>query len=160
MASSVARSVSRRLSVLLLALAANFLAAAPLLAEETTRPGVDTTALLRVTIGLAVVLAVIVALGWLIKRLQGFSQPGTSQLRVLGGVSVGTKERVVLLQVGQQQLLLGVAPGRVQTLHVLDKPLEDAGNRPGVGVPGAGQQSGFQNRLRELMQRQQGKPDA
>ncbi|MCC5810636.1 MAG: flagellar biosynthetic protein FliO [Ectothiorhodospiraceae bacterium] len=160
MAPSVARSVSRRLSVLLLALAANFLAAAPLLAEETTRPGVDTTALLRVTIGLAVVLAVIVALGWLIKRLQGFSQPGTSQLRVLGGVSVGTKERVVLLQVGQQQLLLGVAPGRVQTLHVLDKPLEDAGNRPGVGVPGAGQQSGFQNRLRELMQRQQGKPDA
>ncbi len=153
-------TLRRRLFVLLLVPAANFLAATPLLAEEATRPGVDTTALLRVTVGLAVVLAVIVALGWLIRRLQGFSHHGTSQLRVLGGVSVGTKERVVLLQVGQQQLLLGVAPGRVQTLHVLDKPLEDAGNRPGSGAPGAGQHGGFQNRLRELMQRQPGKPDA
>jgi flagellar protein FliO/FliZ len=36
---------------------------------------------------------------------------------------LGTRERAVLLQVGDQQLVVGVAPGRVQTLHVLDKPL-------------------------------------
>jgi flagellar protein FliO/FliZ len=36
---------------------------------------------------------------------------------------VGQRERVVLIQVGSQQLLLGVAPGRVQTLHVLEEPI-------------------------------------
>ena len=36
---------------------------------------------------------------------------------------MGARERVVLIQVGKQQMLLGVAPGRVQTLHVLDEPL-------------------------------------
>ncbi|WP_172600428.1 FliO/MopB family protein [Sulfurivermis fontis] len=42
---------------------------------------------------------------------------------MLGGVPVGQRERVVLIQVGNKQLLLGVAPGRVQTLHVLDEPI-------------------------------------
>ncbi len=39
---------------------------------------------------------------------------------------MGPRERVVLVQVGKQQLLLGVAPGRIQTLHVLDEPVTDA----------------------------------
>ncbi|MEG7523045.1 MAG: flagellar biosynthetic protein FliO [Chromatiales bacterium] len=40
---------------------------------------------------------------------------------VLGGTSVGPRERVVVVKVDDIRLLLGVAPGRVQTLHVLDQ---------------------------------------
>ena len=36
---------------------------------------------------------------------------------------MGPRERVVLLQVGDTQLLLGVTPGRIQSLHVLDQPV-------------------------------------
>ena len=38
---------------------------------------------------------------------------------------MGPRERVVLLQVGNAQLLLGVTPGRIQSLHVLDEPVSE-----------------------------------
>ena len=47
------------------------------------------------------------------------------QIQVLGGVSLGPRERAVLISVQGQRLLLGVAPGRVQTLHVLGKEEQD-----------------------------------
>ena len=40
-------------------------------------------------------------------------------VRVLGGVSMGPRERVVLLEAAGERLLVGVVPGRIQTLHVL-----------------------------------------
>jgi flagellar protein FliO/FliZ len=43
---------------------------------------------------------------------------------VLADVPLGQKERAVLLKVGATQILLGVAPGRVNTLHVLSEPIE------------------------------------
>jgi flagellar protein FliO/FliZ len=42
------------------------------------------------------------------------------EIAILSGVSLGPRERAVLLRVGNTRLLVGVAPGRVQTLHVLD----------------------------------------
>jgi flagellar protein FliO/FliZ len=71
-----------------------------------------------------VVLGLLVAVAWLLKRSGRLQTAAGGGLRILGGLSMGTRERVVLLQVGETQLLVGVAPGRVQTLHVLDKPLE------------------------------------
>lgn len=70
---------------------------------------------------LALVLLVILALGWLSRRLHRL-QPGRDgrALRVLDVLSVGARERVALVQVGSTQLVLGLAPGRVQTLHVLE----------------------------------------
>ncbi|MEO0421398.1 MAG: flagellar biosynthetic protein FliO [Pseudomonadota bacterium] len=70
---------------------------------------------------LALVLLVIVALGWLSRRLHRL-QPrrGGRALQVLDVLPVGARERVALVQVGSTQLVLGLAPGRVQTLHVLD----------------------------------------
>ncbi len=71
--------------------------------------------------GLSIVLVLIFVCAWLLRRLGQISNVGGSKLRVLGGVSVGARERVVLVQVGNNQLVLGVAPGRVQTLHVVDQ---------------------------------------
>ena len=39
-------------------------------------------------------------------------------------MSMGARERIVLVQVGTKQLLLGIAPGQISTLHVLNEPLE------------------------------------
>jgi flagellar protein FliO/FliZ len=44
-------------------------------------------------------------------------------MRVIAGLPLGARERAVLVQVGNQQILLGVAPGRVQMLHVLESPV-------------------------------------
>ncbi len=68
---------------------------------------------------LALVLAVIVALGWLSRRLHRLQPRRGRSLQVLDVLPVGARERVALVQVGGTQLVLGLAPGRVQTLHVL-----------------------------------------
>lgn len=77
----------------------------------------------RLLLGLLVVVALMMSLAWLMRRMGGFTRAAAGSLRVLGGLSLGTRERVVLIQIGETQLLLGVAPGRVQTLHVLEHPI-------------------------------------
>lgn len=82
--------------------------------------------LAKLGLGLLVVVALIVGMSWAMRRMGGLPGTGAGSLRILGGLSMGTRERVVLIQVGDQQLLLGVAPGRVQTLHVLEHPIPTA----------------------------------
>jgi flagellar protein FliO/FliZ len=91
--------------------------------------------LVQLTLGLLAVLLLLGGLAWLLRRSGRFTSGMHGALQILGGVSMGARERVVLLQVGRQQLLLGVAPGRIQTLHVLDEPIDLAQSaaRPKAG---------------------------
>ena len=82
------------------------------------------TNVVQMLVGLVAVLVLVFAIAWLLRRVGGVSLGGSSSLKVIAGMSMGARERVVLLQVGEEQLLLGVSPGRVQTLHVLEKPVE------------------------------------
>lgn len=95
-------------------------------APQTAEPAATSPAsgLLQVTLSLAVVLAVVFAAAWLVRRLRGFGRLAPGTVEVLADVPVGQKERAVLVQVGKQQLLLGVAPGQVRTLHVLPENVE------------------------------------
>jgi len=79
--------------------------------------------LAQTTLGLLVVLLVIGAAAWGFKRFGNVHVGAQGRMKIIGGISLGTRERAVLLQVGDQQLLIGVSPGRVQTLHILDKPV-------------------------------------
>lgn len=90
--------------------------------------------LAQMILGLAAVLALILGLAWVMRRMGGIPGTAAGSLRILGGLSMGTRERVVLIQVGETQLLIGVAPGRVQTLHVLEQPVQfSEHNPPGKG---------------------------
>lgn len=102
--------------------------------------------LAKIGFGLLIVVALIVALSWGMRRMGGLVGAGAGALRILGGLSVGTRERVVLIQVGDQQLLLGVAPGSVKTLHVLEEPI------PTTSSTGSGK-SGFAANLSAALQR-------
>lgn len=74
-------------------------------------------------LGLLFVVGIIFGLAWFIRRMGTFQQASHGALRILGGLSVGQRERIVLVQVGDKQLLLGLAPGNIRTLHVLDEPI-------------------------------------
>lgn len=106
--------------------------------------------LLQVLLGLVAVLVMIGGGAWLLRRMGPLQAGASGALRILGGLSMGARERVVLIQVGKTQLLLGVAPGRVQTLHVLDQPLPLAA--PGGNSPAGTPQAGFAERLAGLLQ--------
>lgn len=86
--------------------------------------GVGTGEVLRVVVSLAVVLALVVGVGWLTRRMQGRVGPAGRRLRCVESLAVGNKQRVLLIQVGTQQLLVGSSGGGLKTLHVLAEPVE------------------------------------
>jgi flagellar biosynthetic protein FliO len=73
----------------------------------------------QVMLSLLIVLAAIFVAAWVVRRLRGVGGARASRLQVLAQVSLGQRERAVVLQVGAQQLLLGVTPGQVNLLQVL-----------------------------------------
>ncbi len=78
----------------------------------------------EVTLALVVVLAAVFAFAWIVRRMRGLGSRVGNAIDILADVPLGQKERAVLLKVGPTQILIGVAPGRVNTLHVLAEPLE------------------------------------
>ena len=78
---------------------------------------------LQMAVGLLVVIGAILAMAWAIRRMGHVQARVSGALKVLGGMSLGQRERVVLMQVGEQQILVGIATGNIRTLLVLDKPI-------------------------------------
>ena len=100
----------------------SLLLAEPVIKEAKVLSGpVTGGTILQWFFGLMVVLAIIVGCSWLLRRYGNLSGGTGSGLKVLGGVSVGTREKVLLLQAGKKQLIIGVAPGQIRTLHVLEE---------------------------------------
>ena len=81
----------------------------------------DGAGLLRATLGLALVLALIFAVGWLMRRIAPARGGAHGPLRIVGMQALGTRERVVLVEVGEQWLLVGVAPGSVRGIATLPR---------------------------------------
>jgi flagellar protein FliO/FliZ len=78
-------------------------------------------------VGLVLVLGLILGMAWLLKRMPGAGRLRQSeQLRIVSMLSVGTKERVAVIQVGAEQLLVGVSPGGISRLYLLPVPLDVA----------------------------------
>lgn len=73
--------------------------------------------------GLLIVLVSIVGLAWMMKRFGRLQSSAKGALQIIDGMALSTRERLVLVQVGDTQILLGVAPGRVEAVHVLDTPV-------------------------------------
>ena len=101
-------------------------AAAPAVAVPAT-PAPATTApssaggLLQVVFGLLVVLGLLAGALWLLKRMGGGRFAPGSVVKIIGGVSVGNRERVMVVEVADQWIVIGVAPGRVSTLATLPR---------------------------------------
>jgi flagellar protein FliO/FliZ len=99
-------------------------AASPFAAAARTAAPIGAGGLASVTFALLVVLAAIFAVAWVARRVRGIGNRVGNAIDVLADVPLGPKERAVLLKVGAEQVLIGVAPGRVSALHVLREPVE------------------------------------
>lgn len=102
--------------------------------------------LLQVVVGLGVVLAALVGGLWVLKRLTLAHGATTGGLRVIAGASVGPRERVVLVEVEDTWLLVGVAPGQVNALHQMPKGKIAA-------APPAQAGNDFRARLKQILER-------
>jgi flagellar protein FliO/FliZ len=76
-------------------------------------------------LALLLVVGVILALAWLAKRMPGLGGVGGGNpaLRVVGSLALGPRERLVVVAVGDTQLLLATGPQGTRALHTLDQPL-------------------------------------
>ncbi|MBU2097773.1 MAG: flagellar biosynthetic protein FliO [Gammaproteobacteria bacterium] len=91
--------------------------------QSSTFVGNGASALGQTLLWLIVVVGLILLMAWLAKRLGGVHFQNAAGIKMLSVLSVGNKEKIALVQVGDQQLLIGIAPGRVSTLHVFDEPV-------------------------------------
>lgn len=123
-------------------LAAFVVHAGSAVAAESTTAGaplspISAGAIVQTILGLILVIVIIVAVAWLLRRVSQLHAGAQSALKVVASLSLGARERVVLMQVGDRQLLLGIAPGNIHTLHVLETaiPSEKGGMGNGTSFP-------------------------
>jgi flagellar protein FliO/FliZ len=73
----------------------------------------------KVTLALLLVLLAVFAVAFVLRRLRGFNRGGSAGIEVIAQVALGTRERAVIIKVGESRMLLGVAPGRISMLQAL-----------------------------------------
>ena len=107
--------------------------------------------LTQLVLGLLLVLGLIFALAWLLRRVQQTGPRQGQLIELISSRALGARDRLVLVQVGNEQILLGLTPGRITPLHVLKEP---------VRVPSATQSATpeFARRLMEVLGQQKDKP--
>lgn len=93
----------------------------------TTLPGAN---IARFIFGTLAAIALLLVTARYLPRLGGSSGVRSEAFRVVATLPVGQRERVVVVQVGDRQVMLGVAPGRVDMVHELAEPLPEAARSP------------------------------
>ncbi len=85
-------------------------------------PGLDVWSAVQTFIALVFILALFFAIAFVLKKFNG-GRPfgGNGTMRLLGGIALGTRERIVLLEVGETWLVVGIAPGQIRTLHTMPR---------------------------------------
>lgn len=102
--------------------------------------------LLQLLFGLLLVIGLIFLLAWLMRRVQQ-SLPVKSANQVitlLASQSLGPRDRLLLVQVGKEQILLGLTPGTITPLHVLQEPVD-------ISTPEGHLGSAFAQRLAQVL---------
>ncbi len=77
--------------------------------------------ILQVIFSLLLVLAAVVLVAWILKRINLPQHAAGNLLKVQATVAVGQRERIVLVEINDTWLVVGVAPGQVRTLHSMPK---------------------------------------
>lgn len=97
-----------------------FSAAAAQAAGEQGAATLSAGAMLEMLLWLAVVVGFILACAWAFRRMSGGVLAAAGIIKVRSVISVGNRERIALLEVGDKQILVGLCPGQISTLHVFD----------------------------------------
>lgn len=99
------------------------LSAMPVHAESGLKTPLALASIGQMLAALVLVVALILLCAWVFRRMNGFSRLQNTPIKILSSTPLGARERLLLVAVGEEQLLIGVCPGRIQTLHVLQEKL-------------------------------------
>jgi len=117
----------------------------PVLSQTDSSPELGSgTQLLSVLLSLVLILVLIFALGCFLRRFSQGGVFGQRGMKVVASLPLGARERLVLVELGGQQILLGVTPQQVRTLHFFETPILDSSERA--------EPSDFRHKLQAFMQ--------
>jgi flagellar protein FliO/FliZ len=100
--------------------------------------------LTQLTLSLLAIVALILAISWVLKRLKLSNPRGSGEIAVIDEVSVGPRERIVLVRVGESQVLVGISASGLVPLTPLAAP---------IVLKGGPRTPAFAERLRDMMKR-------
>jgi flagellar biosynthetic protein FliO len=83
--------------------------------------GPSTGSLLQTILALTFVLALLAGLAWFMKRFGPKAVGGSANLRIVGSLSLGGRERLMVVEVGNQWIVVGASPGRVNALATMPR---------------------------------------
>lgn len=124
------------------------------MAEQTTTQAaflaegmspLNASSLFDVVAGLAFIIFLIFILAVLFRKFGSGSVGMGSLIKVIAAMSLGGRDRIALVSVGKKQMLLGISPGRIATLHVFDEAIDIQQNN-------SGRDSGVQNEFAAKLQ--------
>lgn len=92
--------------------------------QKTSDAAIGWQELIQMSMALLVVLALLMLLAWLYRRWQGAAGLSNGAIQILAVRSLSPRERLVLVAIGEEQLLIGVGPAGIRHLHTLAKPVE------------------------------------
>jgi flagellar protein FliO/FliZ len=98
----------------------------------------------QLALSLAAIIALILAVSWVLKRLKLGTVRGRGEIAVIDQLSLGPRERIVLVRVGESQVLVGVSAGGLVGLTPLAAP---------IAIQSPPDSAAFADRLREFMKR-------
>lgn len=108
--------------------------------------------LVQVVVSLLLVLAAVLVVAWLLKRINLPQHSQGNPLKVIASVAVGQRERIVLVEVNDTWLVAGVAAGQVSALHTMPK-----GSLPATATQGGAVAArSFQSWLQQKMEKRNG----
>ena len=117
-------------------------------ASEASVPGISGGSFLQAMLALLLIIGILLATAWMARKVGGGKGFGQGGMAVIGGVALGPRERIVLVEVGDVWLVVGVVPGQIRTLHQMPK-----GTLPLAGAAGVPVDASFANWLKAITER-------
>ncbi len=96
-------------------------------------PGVSGSSVVQAFVGLLIIVGLLLLAAFFMRRIYGGRPFGQGPMKLLGGIAVGNRERILLVEVQDTWLVIGLAPGQIRTLHTLPKGELPQG---ATGLPG------------------------
>ncbi len=107
-------------------------------------PGVSGAAIVQMLLGLTLIIGILFFGAYFLRKLNGGHSFGNNgPLRIVGGLMLSTRERIVLVEIGNTWLVVGIVPGQIKTLHTLAKG----------ELPASGSEKPFGQWLKQMSER-------
>jgi flagellar protein FliO/FliZ len=75
--------------------------------------------LIQTILALCLVLGLLAGLAWFMKRYGPKAQAGSAHVKLVGALSLGGRERIMVVEVGDQWIVVGASPGRINALATM-----------------------------------------